>query len=89
MPNRSSPSGSVRIRSSFSGVFGFSSKSITRPVGVDPHDAARLGLLLGHRQRGDRDVGLVLQVRADHVLEVHPIELVAGEDQHQVVDGSR
>ena len=27
--------------------------------------------------------------RADHVLKIHPVELVAGEDQHQVVACSR
>ena len=52
---------------------------------VDPHDPARLGFGLGDRQGGDRGLGLVLQVRADHVLEVHPVELVAGEDQDEVV----
>ena len=36
-------------------------------------------------KRRDRDGRLVLQVGADHVLEIHPVELVAGEDQHQVV----
>ena len=88
MPSRSSQSGSVRTRSSFSAVLGFSSKSMTRPVAVDPHDPARPGLGLGDRQGGDGDLGLVLEVGADHVLEVHPVELVAGEDQDEVVASS-
>ena len=35
-----------------------------------------------HRHGGDRHVGRRLDVRDDHVLEVHPVQLVAGEDQH-------
>ena len=42
-PSRSSQPGSVRTRLSFSGVLGFSSKSITRPsawIRMMPHDRA-------------------------------------------------
>ncbi len=35
-----------------------------------------------HRHGGDRHVGGGLDVRNDHVLEIHPIQLVAGKDQH-------
>ena len=34
-----------------------------------------------HRLRGDGDVGAALDVRFDQLAEVHPIEMVAGEDQ--------
>ena len=40
---------------------------------------------LGHRQGRDGDGRLVFEVGANHVLEIHPVELVSGEDQHQVV----
>ena len=42
----------------------------------------RTGRLPIDRQRGDRRVRLRLDVRAQHVAIVHPVELVAGEDQH-------
>ena len=49
-PSFSSQFGSVRTRLSFSGVLGFSSKSMTRPsawIRMMPHDRR---LVLGHRQ---------------------------------------
>ena len=33
------------------------------------------------RLRGDRDVGAALDVRLDQIAEVHPVEVIAGEDQ--------
>ena len=46
------------------------------------HEDAHLGRVGdGHRLRGDGDVGAVLDVRFDHVAEVHAIEMVAREDQ--------
>ena len=33
------------------------------------------------RLRRDRDVGAALDVRLDHLAEVHPVEVIAGEDQ--------
>ena len=84
MPKRSSQSGSVRTRWSFSGVLGFSSKSITRPelsIRMMPH--ARLGL--AHGKGGDGRLGLGFEMMLDHLLEVHPIELIAREDEDEVV----
>ena len=39
------------------------------------------------RHGGDRHVGAGLDVRSEHVLEVHAVELIAGEDQHVVDAG--
>ena len=51
---------------------------------MTPHEWASSSL---DRQGGDRHLGLGLEVRPDHLLEVHPVELVAREDQDQVIDG--
>ena len=34
-----------------------------------------------HRLRGDGDVGASFDVRLDQIVEVHPVEVIAGEDQ--------
>ena len=54
-------------------------------VGLNPHDAARPRLGLGHGKRGDRHQRLVLLVGPDHVLKVHPVKLVARENQDKIV----
>ena len=54
-------------------------------VRLDFHDAACHRLGLGNRQRRDGDGGLVFEMSANHVLEIHPVELVSRKDQHQVV----
>ena len=38
-------------------------------------------LVRRHRLRGDRDVGLPVDVRFDHLGVVHPVEMIAGQDQ--------
>ena len=34
-----------------------------------------------HRQRGDRDVGVAVDVRLSSSRVVHPVEVIAGQDQ--------
>ena len=43
-----------------------------------PH---RRRVLRRHRQRGDRDVGVLVDVRVEHPPVVHAIEMIAGENQ--------
>ena len=50
---------------------------------MQPNDDASA---IGHRQRGDRDVGLALQVEVDHLLQVHPIDVIGAEHQHEIRD---
>ena len=51
------------------------------PVVVEPEDAHLGRITAAHRLRRDGDVGASLDVRFDQFTEVHPIEMVAGEDQ--------
>ena len=82
IPWASIQAGSVRTRSSCSWVCGFSTKPITRPRIVHPHDAQAGGVLAVDRDGGDGHVGLGAAVQLDHLAVVHAVELVAGEDQH-------
>ena len=52
---------------------------------VQAHDAHRRGFFGGDRHGGNGHVGAALLVRSDHLLEVHAVELIAGEDE-DVVD---
>ena len=51
-------------------------------LAVDPHDPKRRRRRLVHRDPRDRDIGVAGHVRGEHVGVVHPVELVAREDQH-------
>ena len=55
------------------------------PVGGDLHDAEGAGVAARHRDGGDGDVGAGGDVLLEDGAEVHAIELVAGEDEHQLV----
>src|SRR5437588_3603684 len=48
---------------------------------IEAEDAHGRGIGGRYRLRGDRDVGLAVDVRVDELAVVHAIELVAGEDQ--------
>ena len=48
---------------------------------VEPEDAHLRRVVGRHRLRGDRDVGVALDVRLDELGEVHAVDVVAGEDQ--------
>ena len=48
---------------------------------VEPEDAHLRGVLRVHGLRRDRDVGVALDVRVDELGEVHPVDVVAGEDE--------
>ena len=54
-------------------------------VVVNLHDAAGLGLVAPDRHRGDGDVRAGFAVLLDHLLKIHPIQLVAAQDE-QVVE---
>ena len=84
MPWASIQAGSVRTRSSSCSVLRLFEESDHPAVVVDPHDAQARGLRGVDRHGRDGHVGPGLLVRGDHLAEVHPIELVAGEDQHVV-----
>ena len=51
---------------------------------VDPHDPEPRRLLGRHVLHGNGGVGTRLTVGSQHVAEIHPVELIAGED-HDVV----
>ena len=53
-------------------------------VVVGREDAHAGGLLAGHVQRRDRDVGLLLDVEGDQPAVVHLVDVVAREHEHQV-----
>ena len=61
--------------------FGFSSKPADLAVRVEPEDAHLRGVVRRHRLRRDRDVRVALDVRVDQLGEVHPVDVIAGEDQ--------
>ena len=48
---------------------------------VELEDAHLRGIVGRDRLRGDRDVGAALDVRLDQLVEVHAVEMIAGEDQ--------
>ena len=52
------------------------------PGVVQPHDTQRVGFAAVYRDGGDGHVGRGLDVRFEHLLKVHLVQLVAGEDQH-------
>ena len=49
-------------------------------LAVEPQDAHARRLVGRHRLRGDRDVGLPVDVRLDDLGVVHAVEVIAGED---------
>ena len=56
-------------------------------VAIEPENAHRRGVLRRHRQCGDRDVGVAVDVRIEQPPVVHPVEMIARENQ--VVVGRR
>ena len=60
---------------------GFSSKPTIWPVVVEPEDAHLRRVGRAHRLRRQRDVGVALGVRLDELGVVHPVQVVAGQDQ--------
>ena len=65
-------------------LFGLLLELIDRAVGVRVHNAEAGGLLNGNLPHGDGHVGVALLVEANHPGIVHPVDMVAGEDQHVV-----
>ena len=66
------------------GSAGFSTKIGHPKLGVGREDPHALGLFAGDVQRGDRDVRLPRDVEVDHRGVVHLVDVVAGEDEHEV-----
>ena len=60
---------------------GFSSKLAMRPRRSKREDTHAGRLRLVNRQRGNRDVGVAIEVRLEQLGVVHPVEVIAGEDQ--------
>jgi len=50
-------------------------------LAVEPEDAHLSSVLRCDRLRGDRDVGAIFDVRFDEIAEIHPVEMIPGEDQ--------
>ena len=51
-------------------------------VGVDDARAELVDVALGHHHHADGDVRLLVLVVGDHGVEVHPVDVVAAEDDH-------
>ena len=51
------------------------------PVAIEQEDAHRRRIVRRHRQRGDRDVGVLVDMRVEQPPVVHAIEMIAGENQ--------
>ena len=60
---------------------GFSSNATICPVAVEAEDAHARRIVRGDRLRGDRDVGAPIDVRVDQLGVVHPVEMIARENQ--------
>ena len=71
------------------GRLGFLAKLADASRVVDPHRAEVGDLALRARQHTDRDVGLILEMVAQHLPVVHAVHMIAGEDQHQVAAQAR
>ena len=57
---------------------------VNAPVRIRGDDAKTRGLLQRHGQGGDGDVRLPLQVKADHLVYVHAVDVVGSEHQDQL-----
>ena len=76
---------STRSDASTSGSLGFSTKRVIRPSARDLHDAEAAGRLRPHRDGGDGDFRAGRHVLLEKRAEIHPVELVARQDEHQPV----
>ena len=65
--------------------FGFSTEARDAPFLVDLHDAEGLRIAPRDRNGGDGDVRAGLGVLADDVAEIHPVQLIAAQDE-QVIE---
>src|SRR5437660_394056 len=52
------------------------------PLIIDFHDAERLGFLAADRDGGDGDISIGLRVLGDNAAEIHPVKLVAAQNDH-------
>ena len=80
-PPIAAPCGALLFISASRAASGFSSKPLMWPSASKrkiPIWVASVGV---DRLRRDGDVGLALDVRVDQLAEVHPVEVVAGQDQ--------
>ena len=53
-------------------------------VGIGVDDAEAGGLLQRHRQRRDGGAGAFFQMEIDHLLDVHAVDVIGAEHQHQI-----
>nr|WP_304949626.1 hypothetical protein [Verrucomicrobium spinosum] len=58
------------------GILWFFNKVSDPAIGIRLHDAEGLRLPLVHRNGGDGDVGIVLQVAGQDLAKIHPVQLV-------------
>ena len=62
----------------------FLKESMNASAIVEPHHAETARLLVGDRQGSDRRIRIGLAVRPQHLVKIHPVQLVAGEDEHVI-----
>ena len=66
------------------GSLGFSTKATMRSLLVDMHHAEAGGLHARHLEAADRDVGAGVDMLLQHQLVVHLVDVVAGQDDHEL-----
>ena len=66
------------------GLLGLLDEARNAQPRIDVHDAELIRLVDRHRQRRDGDRRLALHVKLDHLLDVHPVDVVRAEDRDQV-----
>ena len=84
MPRRSIHSAEVKNGSRSSGRLRLLDEPGHATVRVHAQKPEAGGVLLQHGNGRDRHVGAMTAMRFDQVAEVHPVKLVAGEDEHFV-----
>ena len=75
----------MRSSSSSAGIFRFLLEADDLPLRIRVHDAEGVRLLALHRDGGNGQVGLGIDVLLEHVAKIHAVKLIAREDDVIIV----